>query len=85
MTYFGSCGVFTPDWGKEFGGEFLYGMPEGEEKVGRYAQHQRVAWPCWKREQALVESFHLTRRRECLGWCKHKLSDTEESQKDVQE
>jgi transposase InsO family protein len=78
MAYFGSCKVLQTDGGREFMGEF-------EQGVGSYAQHHRVARPYRQNEQAFVESFHRTLRKECLGWWKYKPSDREQLQKDVQE
>jgi len=78
MAYFGSCEVLQTDGGKEFMGEF-------EEKVSCYARRHRMARPYRKNEQAFVESFHRTLRKECLGWCNYKLSEREELQKEIQE
>lgn len=78
MAYFGSCEVLQTDGGKEFMGEFV-------QKVDRYAQRHRVARPYRKNEQAFVESFHRTLRKECLGWWKYKASEREQLQKEVQE
>ena len=77
MAYFGSCEVVQTDGGKEFGGEF-------EERVGWYAQRHRMARPYCKNEQAFVESFHRTLRKECLGWCKYGISEMEKLQREVQ-
>ena len=60
-------------------------MGEVEQKVGSYAQRHPVARPYRKNEQAFVESFPNTLRKECLGWCSYKLSEREELQKHVQE
>ena len=49
------------------------------------AQRHRVARPYRKKEQASVESFPNTLRKERLGWCSYKLSESEELQKEVQE
>jgi len=62
-----------------------HGILQGEEVVSCYAQRHRVAKPYRKNEQAFVESFHRTLRKECLGWCKYKLSEMEELQKEVRE
>jgi len=78
MAYFGCCEVLQTDGGKEFGGEF-------EEVVGCYAGRHRMARPYCKNEQAFVESFHRTLRKECLGWSKYKRCEREELQKEVQE
>ncbi len=78
MAYFGSCKVLQTDGGREFMGEF-------EQRVGCYAQRHRVARPYRQNEQAFVESFHRTLRKECLGWWKYKPSDREQLQEEVQE
>jgi len=78
MSYFGFCEVLQTDGGKEFMGEF-------EQRVGCYAQRHRVARPYRQNEQAFVESFHRTLRKECLGWWKYKVSEREELQNEVQE
>jgi transposase InsO family protein len=78
MAYFGSCEVLQTDGGKEFKGEF-------EQRVGCYAQRHRVARPYRKNEQAFVESFHRTLRKECLGWWKYKLSEKDALQEEVQQ
>lgn len=77
MAYFGSCEVLQTDGGKEFKGEF-------EQRVGCYAQRHRVARPYRQNEQAFVESFHRTLRRECLGWWKYKVSEKDALQEEVQ-
>ena len=41
--------------------------------------------PYLENEQAFVESFPRTLRKECLGCCSYKLSEREELQKEVQE
>jgi transposase InsO family protein len=78
MSYFGSCEVLQTDGGKEFRGEF-------EQTVDSYAQRHRVSRPYRKNEQAFVESFHRSLRKECLGWWKYKPSEREELQNEVQE
>jgi len=77
MAYFGSCEVLQTDGGKEVLGEF-------EEKVGCYAGRHRMARPYHKNEQAFVESFHRTLRKECLGWGNYEVREREELQKEVE-
>lgn len=60
MSYFGSCEVLQTDRCKEFMGEF-------GQRVSCYAQRHRVSRPYRKNEQAFVESFHRTLRKECLA------------------
>jgi hypothetical protein len=40
-------------------------------EVSCYAQRHRLARSYRKNEQAFVESFHRTLRKESLGWCKY--------------
>ena len=54
-------------------------------RLSGFAQRHRVARPYRKNEQAFVESFPRTLRKECLGWCSYKFSEREELQKEVQE
>lgn len=77
MDYFGHCEVLQTDGGKEFRGEF-------EERVGCYAARHRMARPYRKNEQAFVESFHRSLRKECLGWWKYRRNELEEVQKEVE-
>lgn len=77
MAYFGSCEVLQTDGGKEFKGQF-------EQRVGCYAHRHRVARPYRQNEQAFVESFHRTLRKECLGWWKYKVSEKDALQEEVQ-
>jgi len=76
MAYFGCCEVLQTDGGREFGGVF-------EEKVRCYVRRHRVARPYEKNEQAFVESFHRSLRRECVGWWKYKRSEQEELEEEV--
>jgi len=76
MAYFGHCEVLQTDGGREFAGAF-------EEKIGCYARRHRVARPYERNEQAFVESFHRSLRRECVGWWKYKRSEQEELEEEV--
>lgn len=49
------------DGGSEFEAEFAVG-------VHRFCREHRIARPYKKNEQAHIESFNRTVRRECLGW-----------------
>ena len=45
--------------------------------VHEYCDRHRVARPYKKNEQAYIESFNRTVRKECLGWTKYRLHDQE--------
>lgn len=66
-TYFGHCQTIQTDGGSEFEAEFA-------QCVLTAADHHRVARPYKKNEQAFVERFNLTVRKECLGWEKYAPS-----------
>jgi transposase InsO family protein len=78
MSYFGSCEVLQTDGCKELMGEF-------GQRVSCYGQRHRVSRPYRKNEQAFVESFHRTLRKECLGWWTYKPSEGEELQNEAQQ
>lgn len=56
------------DGGSEFEAEFAL-------QVWNYCGHHRIARPYKKNEQAHIESFNRTVRKECLGWAKYKPED----------
>ena len=45
---------------------------EFAESVGNYCDRHRISRPYKKNEQAHIESFNRTVRKECLGWHKYK-------------
>jgi len=55
------------DGGSEFKAEF-------SQAVGGYCGRHRIARPYRKNEQAFIESFNRSLRKECLGWMKYKVS-----------
>lgn len=57
--------IIQTDGGAEFKGEF-------SQTVDDYCSRHRVARPYKKNEQAFIESFNRSLRRECLGWAKYK-------------
>lgn len=61
----GHVGIIQTDGGREFQGLF-------SQDVLRYCDHHRVARPYKKNEQAFIESFNRSLRKECLGWAKYK-------------
>ncbi|MBV9864085.1 MAG: DDE-type integrase/transposase/recombinase [Abitibacteriaceae bacterium] len=60
-------GVQT-DGGSEFEAEFA-------RQVWNYCGQHRIARPYKKNEQAHIESFNRTLRKECLGWKKYQAED----------
>ncbi len=64
MAYFGHCHIIQTDGGSEFEAEFAQLVPTA-------ADRHRVARPYKKNEQAFIERFNLTVRKECLGWEKY--------------
>lgn len=56
------------DGGPEFKDKF-------KEKAYQYTDRFRIARPYKKNEQAYIESFNRTVRRECLGWSTYKPSE----------
>ena len=55
------------------------GGPEFKDTFKRhvydYCDRHRVSRPYKKNEQAYIESFNRTVRKECLGWTKYRLDD----------
>jgi len=50
-----------------------------------YADRHRVARPHKKNEQAYIESFNRSLRKECLVWSKHKIKDLPMLTREVEE
>lgn len=57
--------IIQTDGGAEFKGEF-------SQTVDAYCERHRIARPYKKNEQAFIESFNRSLRKECLGWAKYK-------------
>jgi transposase len=70
----GRVHLIQTDGGPEFKSEFL-------DNVYFFCDRHRVARPYRKNEQAYIESFNRTVRKECLGWQKYKVSEMEECQR----
>ncbi len=68
--------LIQTDGGSEFKAAFL-------AHVGTYCSRHRVARPYKKNEQAYIESFNRTVRKECLGWAHYKPADRERCQAEV--
>ena len=60
--------IIQTDGGSEFKGEF-------SQTVDDYCDRHRIARPYKKNEQAFIESFNRSLRKECLGWAKYKVSE----------
>ncbi len=63
----GHSDLIQTDGGSEFKDEF-------KRKVYQYTDRFRIASPYKKNEQAYIESFNRTVRKECLGWVKYKAN-----------
>jgi len=61
----GHVEIIQTDGGSEFKGLF-------SQDVFLYCDRHRVARPYKKNEQAFIESFNRSLRKECLGWAKYK-------------
>lgn len=61
----GHVDIIQTDGGREFQGLF-------SQDVLLYCNYHRVARPYKKNEQAFIESFNRSLRKECLGWAKYK-------------
>lgn len=70
--------LLQADGGPEFKDEF-------KKKVLLYADRFRVSSPYKKNEQAYIESFNRTLRKECLGWGKYTPKDIPAMEKDLSE
>lgn len=62
----GFVNLIQTDGGSEFKDEFA-------DNVLKYCNKRRVSRPYKKNEQAYIESFNRTVRKECLGWQKYKI------------
>lgn len=70
--------LIQTDGGPEFKDEFL-------AHVLKYAQRYRIAKPYKKNEQAFIEAFNRSLRKECLGWGKYKPGDIPMLTKEVED
>ncbi len=64
----GRVGVLQTDGGPEFKGSFA-------QQACTYCARHRIARPYKKNEQAYIESFNRTLRKECLGWGTYRVED----------
>lgn len=64
----GQVEVLQTDGGPEFKGAFA-------QQARAYCDRHRIARPYKKNEQAYIESFNRTLRKECLGWGTYHTDD----------
>jgi len=64
----GFAHIIQTDGGSEFKKEF-------QDTVPNYCLRHRFARPYKKNEQAFIESFNRSLRKECLGWAKYSASE----------
>ena len=64
----GRVEVLQPDGGPEFKGAFA-------QHARAYCDRHRVARPYKKNEQAYIERFNRTLRKECFGWGTYRADD----------
>lgn len=69
----GHVNLLQTDGGPEFKADF-------ETNAPLFCERHRVARPYRKNEQAYIESFNRTVRKECLGWTKYRASQLSECQ-----
>lgn len=64
----GPVQIIQTDGGSEFKGAFA-------QEVRQYCARHRIARPYKKNEQAYIESFNRTLRKECLGWTSYRVEE----------
>jgi len=70
--------LLQTDGGPEFKAEF-------RSNIFKFADRFRVSRPYKKNEQAYIESFNRSLRKECLGWSKYKPNQISELEKELTE
>lgn len=70
--------LLQTDGGPEFKDEFT-------DNVHRFADRHRIARPYKKNEQAYIESFNRSLRKECLGWGSYTPTDLPMLEKEIAE
>lgn len=60
--------IIQTDGGPEFKAQFV-------ETAQKYCARHRIARPYKKNEQAFIESFNRSLRKECLGWAKYRVRE----------
>ncbi|MFH0979707.1 MAG: integrase core domain-containing protein [Candidatus Roizmanbacteria bacterium] len=77
-TRFNHVELLQTDGGSEFKDNF-------KRKVYLYADRFRISRPYRKNEQAFIESFNRTLRKECLGWSKYPKKELPILEKELNE
>jgi len=72
----GPVQIVQTDGGPEFKGAFA-------QHVLQYCARHRIARPYKKNEQAYIESFNRTLRKECLGWTTYRVAELPALQDEV--
>ena len=72
----GPVQIVQTDGGPEFKGAFAQLVPQ-------YCARHRIARPYKKNEQAYIESFNRTLRKECLGWNTYRVEELPALRDDV--
>ena len=78
MRYFGFADLLQRDGGSEF-------EKEWEQEARQYCNRIRTSRPYRKNEQAYIESFNRTLRKECLGWRTYRRKELKFVQHKVRE
>lgn len=73
LASLGPCRIFQTDNGGEFGRECT-------PVIKQFSLRHRKIHARRKNENAYIESFHRSLRKECLGWLKYKRQDKENLQ-----
>lgn len=76
LAYFGDVPLIQRDGGPEF-------KDAWETEAREHCTTIRTARPYKKNEQAFIESFNRTLRKECLGWAKYTMKDLPLLQREV--
>lgn len=77
-TRFNHVELLQTNGGSEFKDNF-------KRKVHLYTDRFRIARPYRKNEQAFIESFNRSLRKECLGWNKYPKSELPTLEKELNE
>lgn len=77
-TRFNHSDLLQTDRGSEFKDRF-------KRKVYLYTDRFRIVRPYRKNEQAFIESFNRTLRKECLGWGKYSKKELPTLEKEINE
>ena len=72
----GPVQIIQPNGGSEFKGVFA-------QQVLQYCARHRIAQPYMKNEQAYIEGFNGTLRKECLRWISYRVEELPTLQSEV--